>query len=150
MVRPAFRERLDHRLGDEKMGMTACDIEVLMLEKRRRRQDDIGHRSGFGHELLMHADEQIVATEAVMHLAQFWTDDHRVGVLDDHRAYRRPAFQRVFLADEDRAETRLIQHAHGLVADVEPHDHRHIDRIDARVGIKRAGTPVPPLARHTR
>ena len=36
-----------------------------MLQKGRRGQDDIGHLRGLGHELLVDADEQILAREAL-------------------------------------------------------------------------------------
>ena len=47
--------------------MAAGGVDVVVLEKRRRRQHDIGHRRRLGHELLVDADEQIVARETPVH-----------------------------------------------------------------------------------
>ena len=47
------------------MGVAAGGVDIVMLEEGRGRQHDIGHLRRIGHELLMHADEEIVAREAL-------------------------------------------------------------------------------------
>ena len=49
---------------DLQIGVAAGGVDVVMLEERRRRQHDVGHRRGLGHELLVDADEEIVARKA--------------------------------------------------------------------------------------
>jgi hypothetical protein len=62
--------RLDHLAGELEDGVAAAGIDVVVLEEGRRRQHDVGHARGLGHELLVHADEQVVAREARAHLAR--------------------------------------------------------------------------------
>ena len=69
--------------------MTAALIDVVVLEKHGRRQDDVGHDRGLGHELLVHADEQIVARKAALDPFLVGGDRDRVGVLDQERGDRR-------------------------------------------------------------
>ena len=53
--------------ADLQKRVAAGGIEVVMFEKGRRRQHDVGHRGRLGQELLVDADEQIVAAEALVH-----------------------------------------------------------------------------------
>ena len=56
--------RLD-RLGAElQILVAAAGVEVVVLEEHRRRQHDVGVARGVGEELLVDADEQVVAREA--------------------------------------------------------------------------------------
>ena len=107
--------------------MAAAAIDVVVLEERRRRQHDVGHLRRLGHELLVHAGEQIVAGKAVLDLVLIGRNRHRVGVLDDHRRDRRAAVQRLAVAGQDRADARLIEHAHRAIPDIEPFDHRLVE-----------------------
>ena len=56
---------LHHRAGELQIGVAAGGVDVVMLQEGRRRQHDIGHCGGLGHELLVDADEEIVAREAL-------------------------------------------------------------------------------------
>ena len=49
--------RLDDLGAKLNMRVAAALIEIAMLQKRRRRQDDIGHLGGIGEELFMHASK---------------------------------------------------------------------------------------------
>jgi hypothetical protein len=64
-----------------------------MLHEHGGRKHDVGHRSRFGHELLMHRHEQVFAGKALSHQRLFGRHRHRVGVLDQHRLDRRSALQ---------------------------------------------------------
>ena len=90
-------------------------VDVGMLEEHGGRQDDVGHPRRVGHELLVHADEQVVAREAAVHLAEVGGDAHRVGVLDQQRRDRRPVAEVAAVAGEDRADPGLVEQADGRV-----------------------------------
>ena len=99
---------------DLEMHLAARGIEVVVLEEHGGRQHDVGQLRRVGHELLVDADEQVVAQRSPARtLAAFGSDRHRVGVLDQHRVDRRPAAERVTLADQDRADPRLVELADG-------------------------------------
>ncbi len=93
------------------MLVAAAAIDVVMLEEHGCRQDDIGELRRIGHELLVHAGEQVFAQEALLHQSLFRRDVGRIGVLDEHRSHRRPAVQRVRGARQDRADPRLVEMA---------------------------------------
>ena len=67
VVRAALGVGRQDGAADLQKGVAAGGVDVVVFEKRRRRQHDIGHRRGLGHELLVHADEQIVAGEPLVH-----------------------------------------------------------------------------------
>ena len=93
---------LDHLARHLQEGVAAGGVDVVMLEERRRRQHDVGHGGGLGQELLVHADEEIVARQAVAHFVRFRRHDHRVGVLHQHRRHRRPVAEIAPVAGQDR------------------------------------------------
>ena len=95
-------------------------IEVVVLDEHGGRQHDVGDFRGVGHELLVHADEQIVAREAALDHLLVGRDRHRIGVLDQQRRDRAAALQRFLVAGQDRADARLVEHADRRVAQVEP------------------------------
>ena len=47
------------------MLVAAAPIDVVVLHEHGRRQDDVGHQGRFRHELLMDADEQVLAGKAL-------------------------------------------------------------------------------------
>ena len=47
--------------------VAAALVEVVVLHEHRRGQHDVGHQGRLGHELLVHADEQVLAGEAPLH-----------------------------------------------------------------------------------
>ena len=65
MVRARLGVGLDHLARDLEAGVAAGDVDVVVLEEGRRRQHDVGHRGGLGHELLVDAQEEILARHAV-------------------------------------------------------------------------------------
>src|ERR1051326_6488399 len=99
----AFARRLDTLGSEDEILMTAATINVVVFEERRRRQHDIGHPCGFGHELLVHASEQVLARKARLHLVLIGRDGYWIGVLDDQRIDRRPTAKRLAVAGEDGA-----------------------------------------------
>src|SRR3546814_5808174 len=60
-----------------------------MRQEGRRRQHDVGHGGSLGEELLVQADEQVVAGEAAADGAGIGRDLERIGVLDVERRHRR-------------------------------------------------------------
>ena len=68
--------------------MAAALIDVVVLEKHGRRQDHVGHAGGLGHELLVHAHEQVLARKAALDAILLGRDRDRVGVLDQERGNR--------------------------------------------------------------
>ena len=55
--------------------MAAAPVDIVVLEKRCRRQHDVGHLRRLGHELLVHADEQILARKPALHLCLIGATD---------------------------------------------------------------------------
>ena len=104
MVRACLAHRLDHGAGDLQMGVSAGDVEIVMLQKCRRGQNDVGHFRRFRHELLMHTHEQIIAHESRTDLAQVRRNIHRVGILDKQSGHRRPVTQIARVARQDRTD----------------------------------------------
>ncbi len=95
VIRAAAGRRVD-RLGRKlEMLVTPRSVEVVVLEEHGRRQNDVGVARGVGHELLVHADEQVFAGETAPHLFLMRGDRERIGVLDEHRLDRRPVLQRL-------------------------------------------------------
>ena len=146
VVRPALARRLDDPARDLEVCVAAGDIDVVVLQERGRRQDDVGHGGGLGHELLVDADEQVVAQEAFAHLGRFRRHHHRVGVLDEHPLDRTAVGPVERIAGQDRADPRLVEHTGGPVHRVQPPDQGEIDRKDVGVRIERPAAMVAPLA----
>jgi hypothetical protein len=94
-----------------------------VLDEHGRRQDDIGRFRGVGHELLVYADEQIVAGKAALDGVLIGRDRNRIGILNEHRGHRRAAEQRFAVAGEDRTDARLVEHADRRVAQIAGFDH---------------------------
>ena len=92
--------------------MAAGDVEIVVLEERRRGQHDVGHLRRFGEELLMDADEEIVAREALAHLEMLGGHHHRVGVLHEHGGDRRAVAEIGGIAGEHRTDARHVELAH--------------------------------------
>ena len=111
VIGAAFARRLDQLRPEDDVLMAAAAIDVVVLEEHRRRQHDVGHLRRLGHELLVHADEQVVARKAALDLRLVGRDRHRIGVLDEQRVDRRPALQGLAVAGQNRADARLVEHA---------------------------------------
>ena len=95
VVGAAFAGRLDQLRPEQDVLVAAALVDVVVLEEHGRRQHDVGHLRRLGHELLVHADEQILAREAALDPFLVGRDRHRIGVLDEHRRDRRSAAQRI-------------------------------------------------------
>ena len=147
VVGAAALRRLDRLAAELQILMAAAGVDVVVLEEHRRRQHDIGMARGVGEELLVDAGEQVLARKAAPHLLLIGRDDHRVGVLDQHRLDRAAALQRLGLAGEDRADPRLIEPADARIARVEPLDQGLVELVDAAVGMQRAAALVRPGSR---
>ena len=130
--------------------MGAGGVEIIVLEKGRRRQHDIGHRRGFGHELLVDADEQVIAGEALSNETRFRGDDHRVGILDEQRGDRRPVAEIAPVAGQHWADPRLVEDAGRRIENIEPLDQGEVEWDEAMVRLKRAAAFVLPGAGHRR
>src|SRR5205823_4053718 len=61
VVGAALSIGIQYRAADLQVSVGARWINIVMLEERRCRQYDIGHRRGLGHELFVDADKQIGA-----------------------------------------------------------------------------------------
>ena len=59
VVVAAFARRLDQLGPEDEILVAAAAIDVVVLEEHGRRQHHVGHLRGLGHELLVHADEQV-------------------------------------------------------------------------------------------
>ena len=102
MVVAAFARRLDELPPEHDVLMATALIEVVMFEEHGGGQHDIGEFRRLGHELLVHADEEILARQTLLHLVLVGRDGSRVGVLDDHRLDRRAACEIVGIVQECR------------------------------------------------
>ena len=141
---------LDHLAGDLEWVWPLAGVDVVMLEEGRGRQHDIGHRRRLGHELLVDADEEIVAGEASRTLFGVRADHHRVGVLDQHRRHRRPVAEIAAspvstgpMRDWSSIADRRVEH-------VEPLDQRAVERIEPAIAVERAAAAMLPGAGHRR
>ncbi len=146
MVGPALGVGLDDLLGHLQIGVPAGLIDIVVFEERRRGQHDVGHPRGVGQELLVHANEQILAPEAVAHFAEFGGDVHRIGVLHEQRLDRRSVAQIALVPGQDRSDAALVERADTRIAPVEAFDHRLVEAVDRGLGVKRAAAFVPPGA----
>ena len=146
VVRAALADRLDDLPGDLQKSVAAGDIDVVMFEERRCRQDDVGHRRRLGQELFVDADEQIVAHEAVPHGIAVGANHDRVGVLDEQRFDRRAVAEIGFVAVQDRADARLIEQAGRFVARIEALDQGLIKPVKPAVRVESAAALMPPGA----
>ena len=139
--------RLDHLARDLQVRVAARDIDVVVLEEGRRRQHDVGHGGGLGQELLVHAQEEIVARHAGPHLRRLGRNHHGIGVLDQHRRDRRAVAEIAPVAREDRPDARLVEDAHAAVAHVEALDERAVEHVEqAGLCVERAAALVLPGA----
>ena len=124
MVGAAFAGRLDQLGADRNVLVAAAVIEIVMLHEHGRGQHDVGHLRGLGHELLMHRHEQVLARKSLAHQRLLRRHRHRIGVLDQHRLDRRPAFQRLGVAGQDASDLGLIEHPRGVIDRVMALDQR--------------------------
>ena len=115
---------------DRDVSLAEGPVDVVVLEEHRRGQYDIGVLRGGGHELLVHAEEQVVARQAPLHRVAVRGDVRRVGVLNQHRRDRGTVLQRVGIATQDRTDPGLVKHARYWIDHVEPVRQRQVEIPD--------------------
>ena len=59
-------------------------VDVVVLHEHRRRENHVGDLGRLGHELLVHADEEVLARESLVDESELRCDHHRVRVLNEH------------------------------------------------------------------
>ena len=138
--------RIDRLGGELQVLMASGGVKVVVLQKHRGGQDDVGVARGVGHELLVDAGEQVIARKAATHFLLIWRDGKRVRILDQHGSHGRAAFQRLRVAGQDRADPRLVEAANARIADVKALDHRLLQLVDAAVAVEGASSLVRPGA----
>ena len=104
-----------HCLGGElHVLMASGGVKVVVLQKHRGGQDDVRVARGVSHELFVDAREQVIARKPAAYILLAWSDGKRVRVLNQHRPHGRAVFQRLGVAGEDRAESRLVEAANAV------------------------------------
>ena len=150
MVGAALARRLDQLGPQHDVLVPAALVDVVVLEEHGGRQHHVGHLRGGRHELLVDADEQVLAREACLHLALLGRHLHGVGVLDEEGGHGRAALDVVGVAGEHRADARLVEHPHVGVGDVQAFDQRLVPVVDGAVVVEAAAAFVEPRAGHGR
>ena len=131
--------------------MAAGRVVVVMLQEHGRGQHHVGHGGGFGEELLVHGDEEVVARQAVAALAGLGADHDGVGVLDEQRLDRRTRAEVARVAGQHRSEAGLVEAAGRPVAGgVQPLDQRLVEIVDGAVAPERAAALDRPGTGHRR
>ena len=146
VIGAAFAGRLDELWSEQKILTATGGVEIVVLDEHGRRQHHVGHFCGIGHELFVHANEQILAGKAALDHLLVGGDSDRIGVLDQHSVDRRTAAERVLVAGEDLTDARLIEHADRGVAQVAAFDQAGIEMKDRAVVVKRAAAFITPGA----
>ena len=121
-----------------------------MLHEHRRRQYDIGHLRGLGHELFMHRREQVFARKTLSHERLLGRDRHRIGVLDQHRLDRTAAAQRLGITGQDAADLGLIKQPRRMIDRVVTLDDGLIEMPERVIVEERAATFILPGTGHRR
>ncbi len=150
VVVAAFAGRLDQLRPEQDVLAAAGGVEVVVLDEHGGGQDHVGDLGGVGHELLVHADEQIVAGKAALDRLLVGRDRNRIGVLDQQRGDRRAAEQRLRVAGEDRADARLVEHADRRIAQVAAFDQAVVEMEDRAVVVEGAAAFVAARRRSRR
>ena len=132
VIGAALTGRLDELRPEQNVLAAAGGIKIVVLDEHGGRQDDVRDLGGVGHELLVHADEQILAGETALDHVLVRRDRDRIGVLDEERVDRPAALQRVGIAGEDGADARLVEHADRRIAQVGAFDHAVVEMKHAR------------------
>ena len=104
--------------------MPAAAIDVVVLKKHCRRQDDISEFCRVGHELLMHDQKEILALEAFDDLALLGRDIGWIGVLHQHGSDRRATVQRFGVTGQHPADLRLVEPAQARIKVFTPLEQR--------------------------
>ena len=111
MIAAALTRRIDQLRSQLDELMSTALINVVMFQEHGGWQHNIRQFIRFGHELFMHADEQIIAGKTLLYCILVRRDRNRVGVLGEQDSDRRPALQIMGVIVQDRAYAALVQHA---------------------------------------
>jgi hypothetical protein len=98
----------------------------------------------------VHAGEQVVPQETLLHKSLFGRDIHRIGVLYQHRRHRRPAVQRILVVHQHRSDARMVEIADIGIAKPRALQKLAIQLQHARIRMKRATAFILPAAGHRR
>ena len=128
--------------------VAAAAIDVVVLEEHGGRQHDVGELGRVGHELLVHAGEEVVAQKPLLHQPLLRRDVHRIGVLDQHRRYRRAAMERIRSVHQHRPDARMVEVADIGVAQPRALEQALVELEDAGVRVKGAAALILPAAGH--
>jgi len=150
VVGPAFTGRLDQLGADRNVLVAAAVIEIVMLHEHRRRQHDIRHQGGLGHELLMHRHEQVLARKTLPHQRLLRRHRHRIGVLDQHRLDRTSATKCLGIAGQDTPDPGLIEHPRGVIDRVVALDDGFVEFPERVIVEEGAAALILPGAGHGR
>ena len=130
--------------------MAAAGIDVGMIQEHGRRQDDVSHGRGLGHELLMHDGEQVLAGETLLHQCLMRRHRDGIGVLDQHCLHRSAALQGQWIAGQDGADARLVEDAGRGIDGIASFEGRMLPVEDRGVVVEGAATFILPGASHGR
>ena len=144
VIGAALARRVDQLQPQPDVLVAAAGVEIVVLQKHRRRQDDVGGARRLGHELLVHGDEQVLALKAAADLVLIGRDRGRVGALHEQRLDRRAALERVGLAAEDRADARLIERAGFRIAELGAFEQALVEMEDGVAVVEGAAAFVLP------
>ncbi len=150
VVGAALARRIEQLGAQQNVLVAAALIEVVVLDEHGRGQHDVGEFRRCGHEMLVHAHEQILARKARLHLALLRRDLHRVHVLDEQRRHGRPIPQVGAVAREHGADARHVERAHLGIERVEAFDEGLVPVEDGAVIVEGAATFVQPSPRDRR
>ena len=118
--------------ADLDVRVAACLVQVVVLHEHRCGQHDIGPAGSFGHELLVHGDEQVVARKAAPYAVAVGADGERVLVLDQQRVYLRAVAQFRRGRRSARCRSAHVEHADRRVDRVQALDQRLVPVVACR------------------
>src|SRR5262249_10440310 len=150
MIVAAFPWRFDQFGPENEILVPTTAINIVVLEKRRRRVPYIGGVRCLRHELLVYTAEEILASDSLLALVLVGRNRDRIGVLDDQRLNGGAALQRFAFAGQDRSDPRLVEHADRAIANVESLYQGFVELEYIRADMKSATAFVLPGARHRR
>ncbi len=88
-VGPRFADRLDHRPHELQADRPIALCDVVVLEERRRRQDDVRVPRGVGKNLFVDDREEVVALQTLHDAILIGNRHQRVAVVDEQHLHRR-------------------------------------------------------------
>src|SRR5215510_2236661 len=150
VIAAALAGWLDQFGSENEILVPATAVDIVVLQKCCRRENDVGDLRGLRHELLMHADEKILARKPALHLRLIGTHRNRIGVLAYHRSDRRAAMKGLALPGEDCTETRLTEHPHRAIPYAKTLDQGPVEPKNVGADMEGTAALVLPGARNCR